>query len=246
MPTMQCPQCADSLSFKQEHIGKRARCNRCNLVFTLEEVYEMTEIIDEPLSLNSKECVGKLDFIRLSCPSCSAKLKVTADMDRFACLHCGTEVLVKRGEGTISLFPVVEAIRGVQRGVDMIAAELTIARLRDDLRELNTQFNSESEIIDRTLTVKVALAQVRCDSLANLDIQGYREMRVIMYRKSFLFKKLLYWVLWVLQKDWENTAVFTKYNINKIHESLAYCCELRYAILAKQVELEKYKKLVEQ
>lgn len=36
------------------------------------------------------------DFITLSCPSCRAKLQITDDIDRFACLHCDNEHLVRR------------------------------------------------------------------------------------------------------------------------------------------------------
>lgn len=47
-----------------------------------------------------------LETTRLSCPTCGARLEVTEDMDRFACLHCGNEVLVIRRGGTPSLeFP---------------------------------------------------------------------------------------------------------------------------------------------
>ena len=38
------------------------------------------------------------DIIALSCPSCGGKLQITSDIDRFACMHCGTESLVKRGD----------------------------------------------------------------------------------------------------------------------------------------------------
>jgi predicted RNA-binding Zn-ribbon protein involved in translation (DUF1610 family) len=181
-------------------------------------------------------------MIQLSCPSCGAKLKITSDMDRFACIHCGTEVLVKRGEDTISLSPVVDAIRRVQHGVDRTAAELAIARLRDDLRELDIEFDSESKKIERLLVIKVALKQVRCDRLANLDIQGYREMLYMMGQWSFLFKKVLYWVL---HSDLANAKSFHVYSTKDINKILTYCCDLRALVLTKQVEMSKYKKMVE-
>lgn len=81
------------------------------------------------------------DFITLSCPSCEAKLEVTPDIDRFACAHCGTEHIVKRAGGIVSLLPVVEAIKGVQTGVDKTAAELGIARLQKEIEELTASTN---------------------------------------------------------------------------------------------------------
>ena len=50
------------------------------------------------------------DFITLSCPTCNGKLKITDDIDRFACVHCGNEHVVKRGGGVVSLKPVVEQL----------------------------------------------------------------------------------------------------------------------------------------
>ena len=44
-----------------------------------------------------------VETIRLTCPTCGARLEVTEDMDRFACLHCGNEVLVTRRAGTATL-----------------------------------------------------------------------------------------------------------------------------------------------
>lgn len=73
------------------------------------------------------------DFITLSCPSCGGKLQITPDLDRFACTHCGTEHIVRRGTGVISLAPVVEGLRQVQTGVDKTAAELAIVRLTQEI-----------------------------------------------------------------------------------------------------------------
>ena len=44
-----------------------------------------------------------VETIRLTCPNCRARLQVTEDMDRFACQHCGNEVLVTRRAGTAYL-----------------------------------------------------------------------------------------------------------------------------------------------
>jgi hypothetical protein len=73
------------------------------------------------------------DFITLSCPTCGGKLQITPDIDRFACLYCGAEHIVRRGSGVISLAPVVEGLRQVQTGVDKTAAELAIVRLTQEI-----------------------------------------------------------------------------------------------------------------
>lgn len=70
------------------------------------------------------------DFITLSCPSCRGKLKITGDINQFACEYCGNEFIVNRGENTISLAPIVDSINQVKQGVDRIAIELQIQRLQ--------------------------------------------------------------------------------------------------------------------
>jgi hypothetical protein len=83
------------------------------------------------------------DFVKLTCPSCGGTLKITNDIDRFACAYCGTEHVVQRGEGIVSLAPVVESlkrveagVRRVEAGVDKTASELAIPRLREEIPQL--------------------------------------------------------------------------------------------------------------
>ncbi len=75
-------------------------------------------------------------FVMLNCPNCGGKLEVHNDIDRFACSHCGSEMLVERRGGTVSLQRVTEAIAKVQVGTDKTAAELAIVRYERRLQEL--------------------------------------------------------------------------------------------------------------
>ena len=79
------------------------------------------------------------DLIRLSCPTCGAKLEITRDMDRFACANCGNEFIVRRSGGIVSLSPVVEGLTRIQTGVDKTASELAILRLEKEIATLKTQ-----------------------------------------------------------------------------------------------------------
>ncbi len=79
------------------------------------------------------------DFITLTCPTCGGKLQITSDIDRFACSYCGTEHIVKRGRGIVTLAPVIEGIRNVQVGVDRTASELAIKRLKEEIASLESQ-----------------------------------------------------------------------------------------------------------
>lgn len=47
------------------------------------------------------------DFVYLTCPSCSEKLQINQDIERFACGQCGNEYLVNRSGGIITLEPVL-------------------------------------------------------------------------------------------------------------------------------------------
>jgi hypothetical protein len=79
-------------------------------------------------------------FIKLSCAQCGGALEVYADMDRFACGHCGTTMVVQRRGGTVVLVP--EAIPMVQIGKDKTPAELALARLTEEKQKL-TKRNEE-------------------------------------------------------------------------------------------------------
>ena len=70
--------------------------------------------------------------LTMSCPDCGGKLDVSDDMTRFTCGYCGTEQLVERRGGTVSLKVLTHAIAGVQAGTDKTAAELALKRLRGE------------------------------------------------------------------------------------------------------------------
>lgn len=78
-------------------------------------------------------------FVNLNCANCGAKLDVYDDMERFACGFCGTEMIVQRRGGTVTIKAVTEAIQKVQIGTDKTAAELALARLSRNLVQLNEE-----------------------------------------------------------------------------------------------------------
>ena len=76
------------------------------------------------------------EFVSLTWPSCGGKLQIGNDVDRFACSYCGSEHVVKRSGGIVSLAPVIEEIRSVKNGVDKTASELAIKRLQEEQNNL--------------------------------------------------------------------------------------------------------------
>ena len=87
------------------------------------------------------------DYVTLSCPSCGGRLDITADVERFACAHCGNEHVVRRGGGIVSLAPVVAGLNRVQAGVDKTASELAIVRLQQEIAWLQNQFSGTNTSI---------------------------------------------------------------------------------------------------
>ena len=78
------------------------------------------------------------DYISLTCPTCGTKLKITDDMNNFACSHCGSEYIVKREGGAISLVPFVESEKGTNDGVEKTESELAIPRLEKEIKQLES------------------------------------------------------------------------------------------------------------
>lgn len=90
------------------------------------------------------------DFITLSCPTCGAKLQITQDTDRFACGHCGHEHIVRRQGGIVSLAPVMERLDRIESGTNRTAAEMAIARLTREIRELEVEVKKLQEMTNPT------------------------------------------------------------------------------------------------
>ena len=75
------------------------------------------------------------DFIEMTCKSCGGKLKITTEIDEFACMYCGTEFRVRRGDGIVSISPLVDEMRKVSVSTDKTASELAIVRVKQEIQE---------------------------------------------------------------------------------------------------------------
>jgi hypothetical protein len=79
------------------------------------------------------------DLITLSCPTCGSKLQITPDIDRFSCLHCGNEHMVRRGGGLITLAPVIDGLNRIDAGVNQVALEMAVIRLPKEIADLDAE-----------------------------------------------------------------------------------------------------------
>ncbi len=73
------------------------------------------------------------EFVTLTCPNCGAKLQVTEDLERFACASCGNEHLIRRSGGLVSLAPLAEGLKGMERATDRTASEMAVQRLQTEI-----------------------------------------------------------------------------------------------------------------
>jgi len=77
-----------------------------------------------------------MELIARTCRSCGAPLKFQADAERVECLYCGSVYAVKfSGEGI--------GLRAA-KGLDAVARELQIARLKEECRELEPRLQEKS------------------------------------------------------------------------------------------------------
>lgn len=94
------------------------------------------------------------DFITLTCPSCGGKLQLTDDIERFACGYCGTEHIVRRNGGIVSLAPVIESLSRVQVSTDKTASELAITRLKSEIIELEGRYRQLQNEMSKTKSAR--------------------------------------------------------------------------------------------
>ena len=102
-------------------------------------------------------------MVKLTCKSCGAKLELTDDIDRFSCSHCGTEWIVNRSGGIVSLKEVEDGIRELVKEVKSAKTYegiLNEEELRDKAKEEIERRKEEERIaaaieMERIISVKL-------------------------------------------------------------------------------------------
>jgi hypothetical protein len=75
-------------------------------------------------------------IVTLACRACGSSLHVSGEIEQFACGYCGTEFVVRREGGVVSLAPLLGGLQRIQAGVDKTASELAIQRLTARIADL--------------------------------------------------------------------------------------------------------------
>jgi hypothetical protein len=80
------------------------------------------------------------DFVNLNCPACGGQLQVQKDMQKYFCMHCGTELLLKQDDAGI--FSTIQA-RDLQASAKLKEMQFSVTAmdlLKSQIAELEGQF----------------------------------------------------------------------------------------------------------
>lgn len=204
------------------------------------------------------------NFVTLTCPSCGGQLQITSDIDRFACGHCGTEHLVKRGGGIVSLAPVVEGIKKIQMGVDKTASELAIKRIKSEISDLENQVQEIKDELYSTVSGNSRIK--RCDEVLRAyffdhwdksnpnrsffsDVAYGASFEVSIEVKHLTKKDLLNMHEYFSQNPeaiWRSLVVWMyKKPFLHVRKILSPMKRIQHNIQIKQQELERHQKIVD-
>jgi hypothetical protein len=91
-------------------------------------------------------------ILRLTCPVCETRLRVAEDIERFACLNCGTELLVEKEGGLVRLVPS-EAVTSQMTDSQQQLIEVTTA-----LKTADDNFGVGCAVVTMGITLVACIA----------------------------------------------------------------------------------------
>jgi ribosomal protein S27AE len=114
-----------------------------------------------------------VEFVNLTCPSCGGNLQLQENIERFSCGYCGSEHIVNRAGGVVSLSPVVEQLKKIHIGTDKTASELAIKRLKEEIANLDRKNKDLKAKLESYTYIENVLDYF--NDKATLDGKGYWE-----------------------------------------------------------------------
>jgi len=131
---------------------------------------------------SSSSTPGQPALVTLQCPTCGAKLQLGPEIDRFACMHCGNEHIVRRGSGYISIEPVLQELRQVNTNLGQVqAADNAIAQhVAGTSQAVLAAQENANRMAKRAMTIQ----QV---SMLEKQLDEKKQMLKKMYDKSPLY-----------------------------------------------------------
>jgi len=84
-----------------------------------------------------------MELVSMTCRNCGGKLQISKDADQIICQYCGNEYLISFNEGGISVKLLSEGLHKIQTSTDKTAAELALARLKEEKATLIELMNRQ-------------------------------------------------------------------------------------------------------
>jgi predicted RNA-binding Zn-ribbon protein involved in translation (DUF1610 family) len=104
--------------------------------------------------------------LTLACPTCGGKLQVTPEITRFACIYCGNEHIVRRGDGKTFIEPVLRELQAVRQDIDYVqqAGVEVIRQANGTVQAAQAAQNSAAYLAQRgTLMQQISLLERSLD-----------------------------------------------------------------------------------
>jgi hypothetical protein len=143
-------------------------------------------------------------------------------METFACGYCGTQQMVRREGGTVSLKIIGEAIAGMKASTDRVAGELELLRLRDDVEEIDREVQKLDKEIGEVKTDKGScLGRVSLGLISVLAAQIGRVLFHCEWLAAFIVALVFMYLCIILYEWWK---------INELERSKAEKVQQREAL----------------
>lgn len=125
-----------------------------------------------------------IQIFEVSCASCGAPIRVPDDVDRLNCTHCGTGLIIQRGEGYISTKIAQELKEAIQDTREETRASIYRLELQQQLSTTQLQLaDVQSEIR--------SLQRVRKTPQVNQQIQELRRQEIHLIRRVEYLHRVL-------------------------------------------------------
>ena len=123
--------------------------------------------------------LGKVSMklLNMSCVSCGAPLQIPDDVDTLTCLHCGTALVVQRGEG----FATLKLVEELTKSTNQITQ--TLENTAKDTKEAITEGTkiTQSELRRLQITQELTSQQIRLGQVQSRiqDLQRQKQTRKV-------------------------------------------------------------------
>lgn len=113
------------------------------------------------------------NFIELKCTNCGGELVQNPQDNTYGCKMCSAKYMLKFEHGGIQIERILDSkLEGVQAGVNVLASEMAIQRLREEVRSLREKVTQRDERI-REYDQKIQELENDTNSL-NFRIRNFR------------------------------------------------------------------------